>query len=542
MVAVFRCLLAGIFINAVLSFNNVWPSLLVKPDARLAPEAVLVWVLLLAWAWITERGKRWVTAAVATGVVVLALGRYWDVTVHAVFGREISLYWDIQEAWRLLSVGIEAAGDGTLLFAMAAVAVGLSGLFVLSIIAVRTLAQNASAALSSRAALIGTAFASGLVIANALGVKSTWPYVSKPVIPVYVEQAKQVWTSLSSRRLANVLPPSPSMTADLALLDSADVKMLFVESYGIATYDVADIRQAVDPARHEFAGAVAERGLQLVSAFVTPPTFAGGSGLSHMSLLAGIDTSDPFHYHLLLASKRPTLLSAFRQRNYETIGVGLYSGRTPESSFYQFDHLYSAQDLQYRGPEIGVWKVPDQFAMARVAQWHPPALAGPSRFVFFPTLASHLPFGPTPSVESDWRALIEQSTVDTVQPTTVHAQVDWDNLTPAYSRSLTYTFDWLTGFLDQDHPRGCVLILLGDHQPASSVSGPEAAWEVPIHIVTDNTAVVQQLLQLGFVRGITPDRQPIARLHELTPMLLKAFSTPDQSALRLPRANSGSSG
>ncbi|MFK7965907.1 MAG: sulfatase-like hydrolase/transferase [Burkholderiaceae bacterium] len=539
---VLRCLLAGVVINALLSFNNVWPTLLVRPDARLAPEAVLVWVLLLAWTWLVGRGMRWVTASLATGVVVLALGRYWDVTVHAVFGREISLYWDVQEGRRLLGVAIEAAGDGTIFFAIVAAAFGLIGLFVLSVVAVRTLARNASAALSSRAAMIGTAFASGLVITNALGVQATWPYVSKPVVPVYIEQAKRVWTSLSSRRLANVLPASPAMTADLALLDSADVKMLFVESYGIATYDVADIRQVVDPARNQFAGAVAEHGLQLVSAFVTPPTFAGGSGLSHMSLLAGIDTSDPFHYHLLLASQRPTLLSAFRQRNYETIGVGLYSGRTPESSFYQFDYLYSAQDLQYRGPEIGIWKVPDQFAMARVAQWHPPAPAGPSRFVFFPTLASHLPFAPTPSVESDWQALIDQGTADTAHGMAAQAKVDWDNLAPSYSRALTYTFDWLTGFLDQDHPRGCVLILIGDHQPASSVSGPGAAWEVPIHIVTDNTAVVQQLLHAGFVRGITPARQPIARLHELTPVLVDAFSTPDQSAAKIPHTRVGPNG
>lgn len=84
-------------LNALLSFEIVWPSLLVKPDARLAPEAVLVWVVAIAWVWRFGVGGYRVSAVLALGVALLA-----------------------------------------------------------------------------------TVFAGALVVANALGVKATWPYVSKP--------------------------------------------------------------------------------------------------------------------------------------------------------------------------------------------------------------------------------------------------------------------------------------------------------------------------------------------------------------------------
>lgn len=522
-----RCVLALVLLNALLSFNNIWPTLLVKPDTRLAPEAVLVWVFALAWVWRYGANGRWLSTILAVAVAVLAVGRYWDVTVNAVFGRDISLYWDIQEGARLLSVAMDVADPATMFAAVLLTLLAAGAFFGAIFLLTHTIVRSVPGALGSPIVMVTTALAGALVISNMIGVQATWPYISKPILPDYAGQVRLIFTSASNDRLTRALPASPPMSADLATLAQADVKVLFLESYGIASYNVEKIRQAVAPSREAFADAVASYGLDVVSAFVTPPTFAGGSGLSHMSLLAGIDTTDPFRYHLLLTSDRPTLLSAFRQHDYETIGVGLYSGRTPESGFYRFDHLYGAQDLQYGGPDIGLWKVPDQFAMARVAQWHPPAREGPSRFVFFPTLASHLPFSPTPPVQDDWLALTG-SVLTQSSGTRNKTPVDWNNLGPAYGRSLVYTFDWLSSFLGQEHPRGCVLILIGDHQPMSSVSGPNAAWEVPVHIVTDNTKILERLKVAGFVAGINPDYRPIGRLHELTLVLLDAFSSSDE--------------
>ena len=41
--------LAVLVLNALLSFNNWWPTPAIRPDHRLAPEFVWLWVLVLVW-------------------------------------------------------------------------------------------------------------------------------------------------------------------------------------------------------------------------------------------------------------------------------------------------------------------------------------------------------------------------------------------------------------------------------------------------------------------------------------------------------------
>lgn len=67
------------------------------------------------------------------------------------------------------------------------------------------------------------------------------------------------------------------------------------------------------------------------------------------------------------------------------------------------------------------------------------------------------------------------------------------------------------------------MILIGDHQPPALVSGEGASWEVPIHVITNRRAVLERLLQQGFVRGLTPRHPAIAKMHAVTPVLLDAF-------------------
>jgi hypothetical protein len=68
-----------------------------------------------------------------------------------------------------------------------------------------------------------------------------------------------------------------------------------------------------------------------------------------------------------------------------------------------------------------------------------------------------------------------------------------------------------------------VLILIGDHQPATAVTGTDASYEVPVHVVTSRPDVVATLLARGFVRGVAPQRPAIGRMHGLVPVFFEAF-------------------
>jgi hypothetical protein len=69
-----------------------------------------------------------------------------------------------------------------------------------------------------------------------------------------------------------------------------------------------------------------------------------------------------------------------------------------------------------------------------------------------------------------------------------------------------------------------VLIVIGDHQPPALVSGEGANWDVPVHVITNRTAVLDRLRARGFRSGVVPERPTLGKMHTLTPLLIEAFS------------------
>ena len=519
-------LAALLFLNAALSFENWWPTPAIQPDHRLAPELLALWVVLLV---VVKRAAALPRAA-ATGFalvyLLLVIGRYADVTAPALFGRPINLYWDLGQIPRFLSVASQHFAAWELAATGLLVALALWALFRLLRLAIEVAARDAAPrALRCRAALGATGLAVALVAANAAGVKATWPIVAKPVTPTYVRQAELLVSAFSPGRLAAALPPSPSFDSDLAVLQGVDVKLVFLESYGATVFDNPESRERLARAREGLAQAVAATGRQVVSAFVTSPTFGGASDMAHLGLLSGIDLSDPRRHDLLLTTARPTLLGLFHARGYETFGFyPALSWDWPERAFYGFDRFLDGPGLGYRGPHFGLWWIPDQYAIARFDELNPIGPDTPPRFLFFPTITSHIPFRPTPPYQPDWSRLLSPHPFDDAETAEALADgIDWTDLPAAYLRSIEYTYTWLAGYLREPSPRDYLLILIGDHQPAGSVTGPGAPWDVPVHVISGNPALLQRLEAAGFVPGLVPQRPVLGAMHELTAVLLRAF-------------------
>ena len=271
-----------------------------------------------------------------------------------------------------------------------------------------------------------------------------------------------------------------------------------------------------------------------------------------MSLLSGIDLSDPLRHDLLLTTKRPTLMTFLRSKGYQSFG--LYSAMSwdwEEKSFYQFDQYVDARDLKYPGPKFGYWSIPDQYAIARFEAMNPansPSSAGQNnerqkRFLFFPTISTHIPFSPTPPYQPDWQKLLsDQPYEPSLASTALQEEPNWLALFPRYMRTIQYNYEWLGEYIKRGGTANDVLILIGDHQPASTVSGrskyalqkatqssareiepAELSWDVPIHIISSNAKLIDRFVQLGFTKGLIPQQPRLAAMHELAPILLKAF-------------------
>jgi hypothetical protein len=55
------------------------------------------------------------------------------------------------------------------------------------------------------------------------------------------------------------------------------------------------------------------------------------------------------------------------------------------------------------------------------------------------------------------------------------------------------------------------------------VTGEGASWDVPVHLITRDPALLERFIALGFRPGLDPQRPSLGGLHELTALLLKAF-------------------
>jgi hypothetical protein len=529
--------LALLFLNGMLSFRDWWPTPGILPDHRLAPEFVWLWLALLATvAW---RGRLAPLALVMFTLVdlLLVLGRYADVTVHSLFGRPINLYWDGVQIPRFLWVSAQELAWWQSAALVATVGLLLWILFCLLRRALAVAAREAVPfALRTPWAWGITAVAVLLVTANLAGVRATWPLVSKPVIPTYWRQAQLLTTAFSPQRQASLLPDTTAVDAAmaaepgsaLAALRGRDVYLIMLESLGAVVYDDARADQALRSSRDRFAADIAAGGRQVVSAFFRSPTFAGGSDLTHLGILSGIDLSDPMRHDVLLTTQRPTLNSLFRAHGYQTFGLyPALDWEWPERAFYGFDVFLARRDMGYTGPALGFWQIPDQFSAARFEQLFPRDDNAPPRFVFFPTITCHLPFSPVPPYQPDWSRVLGPQPFDEAEVARALAeQPNWLNMFPDFVRMVAYTYQWLGAYFHQPEPREAIYLLIGDHQPAANITGEDASWDVPVYIVARDGELLSRFIEQGFRPGLEPPRQALGPLHLLTGMMLQAFSAP----------------
>ena len=523
-----QSVLALLVLNALLSMTNLWPTPFVHLDRRLAPEFVLLWVLILggvAWRGSLSRG---LVLALAIGYLLLVFGRYLDTTAPALFGRDINLYWDALQIPRVVWVSLKSYSLWVSVFLVVAVLALIWLVFKVLQLCIRVVAREAAPYALARPWLLAVTLAAVAVsVANVAGVVATWPYISKPVLPTYIRQAKLLGTAFAERHKQRALAPSPAFDSDLGALRGADVNLFLLESYGRIAFANAAMHAQLKPSRDALATQIKTSGMQVVSAFAASTTFGGGSELAHLALLSGINTGDPLVHDLLLTTQRPTLVTFFRKRGYETLGVyPSLSWDWPEKSFYGFDKFIDARDLAYKGPKLGYWKLPDQFALARLDQLHPITRESPKRFTFFPSITSHMPFHPVPPYLPDWSKILAEKPFDEAQMAAVSAQKeDWFNMRAGYTGMIDYNYQWLAGYLARPRAREALFIVLGDHQPAGVVTGPGATWDVPVHVISSNPALLQRFVAQGFRPGLEPVEPRIGTLFDLTQLLLSAFES-----------------
>ena len=514
-----------VVLNLSLTFGNVWPTLSIRLTGDLSVElAVVALSLVLAWRWIETRFRgtvRWLSVL----WVVLVVGRYAEVTARSLYGRDINLFWDLRH---IPNVGamFAAVADPWIRIG---IVVGLLAVPVaMYVMAGWALTRLVEATFDARGrSVLGVTAGGVLLLGVAQGVGAKTPAelrFSEPITPAYARELSELVYEMSGAGVRSLGPP-PSLSSDLSRVDGADVFVIFLESYGTVSWDRPGFAAKLVDARTRLAADIRETGRSVVSARVESTTFGGESWLAHISLLSGTEVRDPGTNKRLMGQTRDTLVKAFRRQGYRTIAVmpGLQHA-WPEGAFYGFEEIYDLERIDYQGPPFGWWGLNDQFALARVDALEVAIQPRRPVFVFFPTVTTHAPFVPTPPYQPDWARVLTPSPYDRVDLDRAWSDYpDWLNLGPSYVKALAYAHRTVGGYLRLRADRDFVLVLVGDHQPPALVSGEDASWDVPVHVIATRRAVLDRLRFDGFTDGLTPPAATVARMDTLLHLLLDAF-------------------
>ena len=317
-------------------------------------------------------------------------------------------------------------------------------------------------------------------------------------------------------------------TGDLSGLRGKDVLVVFVESYGRVALDGPEsgqVRALLDAATTRLGAS----GYAASSAFLTSPTFGGSSWLAHATLQSGLPVGHQGRYDQLLASDRTTLTSAFGRAGWRTVAVlPSNRGRWPEGeAFYGFDRVYDRTSLGYAGPKFGFSAIPDQYALSAFERLELAVRDRPPVMAEVDLTSSHGPWAPLPTTV-DWTALGDGSVFHSVKADAVTATELWSDradVPAAYRSSIVYSLTTLVSFVERYGDEDLVLVLLGDHQPSTIVSGSGANRDVPVTVVAHDPAVLDAIGGWGWREGLRPDAlAPVWPMDAFRDRFLAAYS------------------
>src|SRR5215467_5666966 len=471
----------------VLSVVLVW-GVLVAPDRilQLTPAAfvripveglVLVAVALVLPAW-----PRRIVAAVA-GILfsLLTLVKILNIAFYEEIGRAFNPVFGWVDIGPAIGVVRDTIGATRTNIALAALWLGL--ILIVGAITAATIHITTVAARHRRATVRGLAALTAVwALCAGLSVQLVpgSPVASTSAAGLAVAQVRDTQTALRDQhRFEQALhrsdPEASIPAADLLTgLRGKDVVFVFVESYGQVAVQGTSFSPGVDAVLRRQTSMLSSAGWSTQSAWLKSPTFGGISWLAHSTLQSGLWVDSTERYGELVASQRFTLSDAFRKAGWHTVADDPTDGPVwlPGTSFYHYEQLYNGTNVGYRGPKFSYAKMPDQYILSRfqrneLTPGHMPVMAE------IDLVSSHVPWAPLPSMVP-WNKVGDGSVFDPQPAQSESVSTVWrDNNTVKqfYGKSIQYSLTALTSWVTELNDPNLVLILYGDHQPHTAISG-----------------------------------------------------------------------
>ena len=514
---------------------------LVGPDeiARLTPADFLripVDGLVAAAVVLALPGRARLLVAAALGVLLglLTVLKIVDMGFYVFLDRPFNPTSDwgyFRSASDLLSLAI-GRRDANLSVVAAVVLATLVMVFLpLSVLWLTRVASRHRAASLRLVAALGVVSLVGAAVGVHVG--SGQSMASTDAAGLLVDEVRQIHAGIDDRQtLLREAADDPFRTtprADLLTgLRGKDVVIAFVESYGKVAVHGSSFSPRVDALLRNGTRRLQAAGFASRSAFLTSPTFGGISWLAHSTLQSGLWIDNQHTYDDLVTTARFTLSDAFKRAGWRTVAdVPSNEKDWPEGrSFYHYDQIYDDHNVGYQGPSFSYASMPDQYTLSAL---HRLELARPDRtpvMAEVDLVSSHIPWAPLPRMV-DWRRVGDGSIFDAMpaqgqSPTWVWRSAD--RVRAAYGHSVEYTLRSLMSFLRTYPAKNLVLIVLGDHQPSTMVTGQGQSHDVPVSVIARDPAVMRGVSGWHWQRGMLPGANaPVWPMSAFRDRFLTAF-------------------
>ena len=496
--------------------------------ARLPIELLVLLALTVVLPTVPRR-----VAAVVAGVVLgaLVVVKFLDMGFAVAFNRPF----DPTSDWNYAGIGVETLGDaiGSSDATLAAIVIVVLAAALLTLPALALLRLTRVAAghrdrVLAAATLLAVVWV-GLRIAGA-------PSATMNTAALAVDEVQAVRTGLRARdvlarEIARDRFVSMPRERLLSGLRGRDVFLVFVESYGRVAVEKSSIAPGITTLLERESAALRDSGFSARSAFLSSSTFGGLSWLAHATLQSGVRIGTQRGYAQLLHSDRFTLSQAFAGAGWRTVGVMPAHKRDWREgvTFYGFDAIYDRRNLGYRGPPFGLPSMPDQYALEALRRFE--LARGERRPVFAEVdlLSSHAPWTRIPPLIA-WDDLGDGSIFHRlpVWESSEDALLsDPGGAREAYGRSIAYALRTVFSFVRHHGGEDAVFVVLGDHQPATVITGQGAGHDVPISVITRDRAVIDRVAGWRWQDGVRPTpAAPVWPMEAFRDRFLGAFAGP----------------
>jgi hypothetical protein len=466
---------------------------------------------------------------------VLTVGSFLDIGFGAVFSRPFDplLDWTaFGDAFGFVSSSFGQAGAIVAAVAAATAALGAIAAVTLSAVRLSRLAVRYRARAWRTIAVLSVLWVT--LAGVGVGASAGHPIAASDTVVAVGDRMRQVNSELQDRTefagksATDQFRDTPEEGL-LAGLRGKDVMVVFVESYGRTAVENPELIPHVAPALDDGNRRLQQAGFTTRTGYLTSSTAGGGSWRAHATLLSGLWINNERRYRQLVTTDRQTLIGAFRRAGWQSVGVmpGV-SKNWPEAKFYGYDRLLTSKNLGYQGPSFGWSPMPDQYTLATFQRTVLSKKNRPAVMAEIPLTSSHAPWAPLPRFV-DWKDVGDGSVYDPMPAAGDQKDDVWPDASrvrAAYGKSVAYSLQTLTSFVQTYGDDDLVLVVLGDHQPLPLVTGEGASRDVPISVIARDPAVIERIEGWGWDEGLVPGPDaPVWRMDTFRDRFLGAFGS-----------------